>query len=98
MNATLTKQQPIRESRAARSRDVPASDAVPIVELDDVQLAFGENEVLRGVTLEVAPRARLVILGQSGSGKSTILRLLTGLLQADAGAVKFKGREISGMS
>ena len=70
----------------------------PVAELDDVHLAFGEKKVLCGVSLDVPSRERLVILGQSGSGKSTILRLLLGILQPNDGAVKFKGGEISKMS
>jgi phospholipid/cholesterol/gamma-HCH transport system ATP-binding protein len=98
MNATLTSPEPTHERRAGPSREAPAADAKPIAELDDVRLAFGEKEVLRGVNLAVAPRERLVILGQSGCGKSTILRLLPGILLADAGTVKFKGREVTSMS
>jgi phospholipid/cholesterol/gamma-HCH transport system ATP-binding protein len=66
-----------------------------VVELRDVQLAFAERKVLNGVSLQVAPLDRLVIMGQSGSGKSTILRLILGILQPDAGEIFFKQFEIS---
>lgn len=74
------------------------TNAVPAAELRDVRLAFPDKEVLRGVNLRVAAGERLVILGQSGGGKSTILRLLLGILKPTAGSVKIKGREISNMS
>ena len=67
----------------------------PVVELRDVGLRFDEKEVLRGVSLEVEPLDRLVIMGQSGSGKSTILRLILGILQPTAGSIFFKQFEIS---
>ncbi len=69
----------------------------PIVEMDDVHLAFGENRILRGVDLSLAPRERLVVLGQSGGGKSTLLRLILGILKPDQGSVKFKGLEVTRM-
>ncbi len=66
-----------------------------VVELRDVALNFDENKVLAGVSLKVEPLERLVIMGQSGSGKSTILRLILGILQPTAGSVFFKQFEIS---
>lgn len=67
----------------------------PVVRLSDVWLGFEERKVLEGVSLTVEPRERLVIMGQSGSGKSTILRLVLGILQPTAGSVFFKQFEIS---
>ena len=66
-----------------------------VVELRDVRLQFEEKKVLDGVSLVVDPLDRLVIMGQSGSGKSTILRLILGILQPTAGAVFFKQFEVS---
>jgi phospholipid/cholesterol/gamma-HCH transport system ATP-binding protein len=60
-----------------------------------VRLQFEEKKVLDGVSLKVEPLQRLVVMGQSGSGKSTILRLILGILQPTAGAVFFKQFEIS---
>ena len=67
----------------------------PVVELRDVRLQFEEKRVLDGVSLKVEPLQRLVVMGQSGSGKSTILRLILGILQPTAGEVFFKQFEIS---
>ena len=72
------------------------SDA-PLIELRDVHLAFGENEILTGVDLRLAPKERLVVLGQSGSGKSTLLRLILGILKPTGGSVWFRGGEVSKM-
>jgi phospholipid/cholesterol/gamma-HCH transport system ATP-binding protein len=66
-----------------------------VVELRDVALNFEEKKVLASVSLRVEPLERLVIMGQSGSGKSTILRLILGILQPTAGSVFFKQFEIS---
>jgi phospholipid/cholesterol/gamma-HCH transport system ATP-binding protein len=66
-----------------------------VVELRDVRLSFEDKQVLDGVSLQVEPLERLVIMGQSGSGKSTILRLILGIVQPQSGSVFFKQFEIS---
>jgi phospholipid/cholesterol/gamma-HCH transport system ATP-binding protein len=66
-----------------------------VVELRDIGLSFDEKKVLDGVSLQVEPLDRLVVMGQSGSGKSTILRLILGILQPDCGSVFFKQFEIT---
>jgi phospholipid/cholesterol/gamma-HCH transport system ATP-binding protein len=66
-----------------------------VVELRDLHLNFVDKQVLDGVSLTIAPEERLVIIGQSGAGKTTILRLILGTLRPSSGAVFFKGREIS---
>jgi len=64
------------------------------LELRDVSLSFGEKNVLDRVSLTVDPQERLVIIGQSGAGKTTILRLILGVLQPTRGSVFFQGLEI----
>jgi phospholipid/cholesterol/gamma-HCH transport system ATP-binding protein len=66
-----------------------------MVELRDVQMQFEEKKVLDGFSLKVEPKDRLVIMGQSGSGKSTILRLVLGILHPNSGSIFFKQFEIT---
>jgi phospholipid/cholesterol/gamma-HCH transport system ATP-binding protein len=70
----------------------------PVVELHDVHLQFEEKKVLNGVSFAVEPLERLVIMGQSGSGKSTILRLILGIIQPTAGEIFFKQFDITRLS
>jgi phospholipid/cholesterol/gamma-HCH transport system ATP-binding protein len=66
-----------------------------MVELRDVHMQFEEKKVLDGFSLKVEPQERLVIMGQSGSGKSTILRLILGTLRPSSGSIFFKQFEIT---
>lgn len=65
------------------------------IEFQDVKLSFGSKVVLDGVSFTVRQGEMKVILGQSGSGKSTMLRLLLGLLKPDGGNIFVDGREVS---
>lgn len=62
-----------------------------LIEIDELHFAFGANQVLRGIELTV-PRGKVVgILGVSGAGKSTILKLIGGQLRPARGCVRFAG-------
>lgn len=69
-----------------------------MIELRHVYKSFGTRQILRDVNLTIADGETMVILGASGSGKSTILKLIIGLLTADSGEVLVDGREISKLS
>ncbi len=70
------------------------NDSVRIM-FRDVRLSFGNHMVLDGVNLQVRSGELKVILGASGSGKSTMLRLLLGLIKPDDGEIFIDGEEIS---
>ena len=66
-----------------------------MVALRDVTMDFEDKKVLDDLSLTVEPQERLVVMGQSGSGKSTILRLILGILKPNTGEVFFKQFEIT---
>ena len=70
----------------------------PVIALEDVSLAFDDKVILRGVTFTVLPGHTKIILGASGSGKSTILKLILGLLKPDGGRIFVNGERVDGMS
>lgn len=69
-----------------------------IARLDDVSMAFGERVVLKNCSLDIVEGAITCIVGLSGAGKSTILRLLDGLIQPQSGHVYVRGQEICHMN
>ena len=69
--------------------------AGPVIELEDLCLSFGDHTVLNGVTLDLHRGETLSVLGGSGAGKSTILRLILGLSLPDSGEVRVEGHDIS---
>ena len=73
----------------------PAGARAAVAELRDVWLSFGGKQVLENVSLFVRPEERLVIIGQSGAGKTTILRLLLGILTPTRGSIFFRQRDIA---
>jgi phospholipid/cholesterol/gamma-HCH transport system ATP-binding protein len=69
-----------------------------IAHLDNVSLAFGERVVLKNCSLDIVEGAITCIIGLTGAGKSTILRLLDGLLLPNSGHVYVRGQDLCDMS
>lgn len=70
----------------------------PAIEVSGLGVSFGETEVLRGVDLQVPERGRLGIIGPAAGGKSVLLKLLVGLIEADAGSIQIGGAAVTGKS
>ncbi len=64
----------------------------PIVQLRGISQSFGDNVILDNIDLDIYPCEGLGIIGPSGTGKSTILRIIAGLLTPDAGEVYIQGK------
>ncbi|MCX7943273.1 MAG: ABC transporter ATP-binding protein [Deltaproteobacteria bacterium] len=71
---------------------------MPKIEIRGLKKRFGNNEVLKGVNLEIEEGEILVILGASGSGKSVLIKHIIGLLKPDEGSIIVKGVDITKLS
>jgi phospholipid/cholesterol/gamma-HCH transport system ATP-binding protein len=69
----------------------------PVISVKALFKSFGENEVLKGVDLELYKGENVVILGRSGSGKSVLIKIIAGLLKADSGTVSILGSEVNNL-
>ena len=67
----------------------------PAIEFNNVRLGFAEGEILRGVTFSARERETVILLGETGTGKTLLLKLATGLLRPDSGSVRVLGKDIS---
>jgi len=70
----------------------------PAITFQDVWVGFDEGQVLRGVTFQVQERETLILLGETGTGKTLTLKMAAGLLAPNSGSVVVLGNEISEMS
>ncbi len=70
----------------------------PVIELKNVYKSFGTKYVLRGLDLSIYKGESVVLLGQSGMGKSVSVRLMLGLMDVDSGSIKINGKEITNFS
>lgn len=68
-----------------------------MIEIKNLRKSFGTKEILKGVNLQIKEGATTVIFGLSGSGKSTIIKHIVGLLQPDGGEIKLNGKIITGL-
>ncbi|MFM8566457.1 MAG: ABC transporter ATP-binding protein [Gemmatimonadota bacterium] len=69
-----------------------------MIRFDNVHKAFGENEVLRGFSLEVREGETMVIIGYSGTGKSVAIKHIVGLLEPDEGRVEVDGVTVGALT
>jgi phospholipid/cholesterol/gamma-HCH transport system ATP-binding protein len=70
----------------------------PPVVFDNVYLGFDEGDILRGISFSVPARETMVLLGETGTGKTLSLKLACGLLKPTRGSVSVLGQEVSAMS
>ena len=80
----------------ATSADSAAVDV--LLEVRDLHVAFGRHAVLRGLNLVVPRGQTLAVIGESGCGKSVLLKTMIGLIRPTQGQVCFDGRDLAGMS
>ena len=91
----MTLTEPVDGGLSVQAAEAAARDVdEPVISFRDVHLSF-DRPILKGVTFELGPGTTKIVLGGSGSGKTTILRLILGLLKPDAGTIIVDGTEVS---
>ncbi|WP_166336105.1 ABC transporter ATP-binding protein [Sphingobacterium chungjuense] len=69
-----------------------------VIHVDNVSKSFGDLHILRDVDLKLYNRENLVVLGRSGTGKSVLIKMISGLLMPDAGSIRVLGQEVTALS
>ena len=69
-----------------------------MIDIVDLWKSFGDNHVLKGITLTIPERSTYVVLGGSGSGKTVLMKHVIGLLKPDRGSVRVSGLEITALN
>ena len=70
----------------------PIKEQELIIELEDVYKSYGDLELFKGLSLQVRKGEAVIIMGESGSGKSQLIRLMNGLVLPDRGSVRLFGK------
>jgi phospholipid/cholesterol/gamma-HCH transport system ATP-binding protein len=83
-----------RESSQPETQSVPGE---ALISLRDIRVGFEEREVLQGISFDVAHGETKVLLGETGTGKTLIMKLAAGLIQPDSGHVLVMGHDLSEM-
>jgi phospholipid/cholesterol/gamma-HCH transport system ATP-binding protein len=85
------------DTQASRA-GTPVADQPAAIVFDDVSLAFDDKVILDGVSFSLPAGHMKIVLGASGAGKSTVLRLVMGLLKPDRGSIFVDGHQIDRMT
>ena len=70
----------------------------PVISIRDLRKSFENNVVLDGVDIDITAGENLAVLGRSGTGKSVLIKIISGLLKPDSGTVKVFGQEVDKLS
>lgn len=73
------------------------TDSEPVIEFSDVHIGFTDGDILRGVSFRAQSRETLVLLGETGTGKTLALKMAAGLLCPDRGQIDVLGNRVSSM-
>lgn len=76
----------------------PLDENAPVIAIRDLYKSFGDLHVLKGIDLDVNKGENVVVLGRSGTGKSVLIKIISGLLKADRGSVKVLGQEVGDLN
>ncbi len=75
--------------------DIQGQKPSPVISIRGLYKSFGQNHVLQGIDLDVYKGENVVVLGRSGTGKSVLIKILSGLLKQDRGSLIVCGKEVN---
>ena len=78
-----------------RNLDLNINDEQPVISIKNLKKSFDNNVVLNGIDADILKGENLAVLGRSGSGKSVLIKIISGLLIQDSGTVKVLGQEVN---
>lgn len=82
-------------ARAQLERDVSEAAERPLIEVRDLSVIFGRQQVLRNINLAVPRGQTLAVIGESGCGKTVLMKALIGLVHPTRGQVRFDGQDLA---
>ena len=98
----MSRNDLVPAARTANNNPPPSkvnqTNPLPLVEIDDVNFAYGKRAILKGISLKVPKGKVVAIMGGSGCGKTTLLRLIGGQLLASSGKVMVDGQDVGTMA
>ena len=74
--------------------EINIDNRAAVISIKDLKKSFETNIVLNGIDIEIFKGENIAVLGRSGSGKSVLIKIISGLLKPDSGIVKVLGREV----
>lgn len=72
----------------------PIPDATPLLSVEKLSAGYGKVQILREISLSIAPGTVTALIGPNGSGKTTLMKTIAGMIPASAGRIVFDGRDI----
>ncbi|TMJ12644.1 MAG: ATP-binding cassette domain-containing protein, partial [Bacillati bacterium ANGP1] len=70
---------------------------MPLLATEGLKKSFGDMHAVDGVNFSIDETQLVALVGSNGAGKTTLVNLITGLLQPDAGTIRFQGQEVTSL-
>ncbi len=93
----MTKQMLDKQLREVSSKKTNSKNLPPAIQVESLSKSFGEQTVLKRISLEITQGETLSVLGRSGTGKSVLLKLIIGLHKPDSGSIRVNGEEVTNL-
>ena len=93
----MTKQMLDKQPREVSSKKTKSKSLPPAIQVESLSKSFGEQTVLKRISLEITQGETLAVLGRSGTGKSVLLKLIIGLHKPDSGSIRLNGEAVTNL-